>query len=101
MIKRMIIIGAKVINGKARSRVNNEFGTTEHAILNIKLIHVNFADIPSFSCLNNWQQLFDSDLLTGPIVQKENIGTKMIGGNLEIAENAFFIPTDEIRIPMA
>ena len=79
-------MGARVIHiteksvRKPGSKSNNKLVTTEHAILNTKLIHVNFADIPSFSCLNNWQQLFDSDLLTGPIVHKENIEINRIPG---------------------
>ena len=66
-------MGARIIHINRKYGAINKLVTTEHAILNIKLIHVNFVDIPSFSCLNNWQQLFESDLQTGPIVQKENI----------------------------
>ena len=76
------------------SDANNRLVSTEHPRLNVKLIHVNFADIPSFSCLNNWQQLFDSDLLTGPIVHKENIEINRIPGYCEISLRVFLIPID-------
>ena len=76
---RIISINEKSVR-KSGSKSNNKLVTTEHAILNIKLIHVNFADIPNFSCLNNWLQLLDSDLPTGPIVHNENIEMNRIPG---------------------
>ena len=39
--------------------------------------------------------------LIGPTVQCENIGTSRIGGNLNMIEMVFFIPTDEISTKIA
>ena len=91
---RIFHIKPKPTNCKSRSNANNKLVATEHAILNMKLIHVNFADIPSFSCLNNWQQLFDSDLLTGPIVHKENIEIHRIPGYCVRSRRVFLNPID-------
>ena len=79
---------------KSRSGNNNRLFTTEHPKVNVKLIHVNFAEIPSFSFLNNWQQLFDSDLLTGPIVHKENIEIHRIPGYCVRSRRVFLNPID-------
>ena len=97
---RIISINEKSVR-KSGSKSNNKLVTTEHAILNIKLIHVNFADIPNFSCLNNWQQLFDSDLLTGPIVHKENVEINKTPGYCVISRRVFPNPIDVRSTPKA
>ena len=74
------------------SKNNKTLVATEHPKLNEKLIHVCLEDIPSFSCLNNWQQILDSDFLTGPTVQKENIAINMIPGYCMISRKVFLNP---------
>ena len=49
----------------------------------------------------SWLLPLKDDNRGGPIVQNENIGINMIGGNLVVAESAFFTPTDKIKIPLA
>ena len=82
------------------SDANNRLVSTEHPRLNVKLIHVCLTDIPSFSCLNNWQQLFDFDLLTGPIVHKENIEINRTPGYCVISRRVFLIPIDVRTLKM-
>ena len=77
---------------KPLSDANNQLFAPEHPRVNVKLIHVCLTDIPSFSCLNNWQQLFDFDLLTGPIVQKENIAINRIPGYRVTRRKVFLKP---------
>ena len=74
------------------SNDNKKLVITEHPKLNEKLIHVYFEDIPTFSCLNNWQQILDSDFLTGPIVHKENIAINRIPGYCMISRKVFLNP---------
>ena len=82
----------KAEKDKSLSDPNNQLFATVHPRLNVKLIHVNLTDIPSFSCLNNWQQLFDFDLLTGPIVQKENIAINRTPGYRVTTRKVFLNP---------
>ena len=47
------------------------------------------------------QKPHEDDNGTGPIVQKEKVGTRTIGGNLTMTNIAFDIPIDEIRVTKA
>ena len=80
-------------------------GKKMHVKRGPKRVSITFAQESQIETDNFWllqlKALQKDGNRTGPIVQKEKVGTSMIGGNLTMAENAFFIPTDKIRIPMA
>ena len=67
-----------------------------------RFIHVKNIETPSFL----WPLLqlpLQTDFVdnTGPIVQIENIGAIMMGGNLMIVFTVLFKPKDIIKIPSA
>ena len=78
--------------------------TNENPDANVRsrFIHVKQIEIPSF-----WwslQQLLpQTDFVDaiGPIVQIENIGVRMMGGNLIIVFTVLFKPMDIINTPRA
>ena len=92
-----------ILNIEPVGELNSHINANPDANVRTRLIHVKQRETPIFwwQLLQLLPQTVDVVDIIGPIVQIENIGVRMMGGNLIIVFTVPFKPMDIINTPSA